>query len=119
MRRYPYTLEMLYEEDAILNEDGSWSEGVSEWVAVCPCNVNQNGRAHEISLSDGSLKVYSFEVTLPSAQKPIPTNTQVRIVDYNGNNIFDGKPKCKSAASYRVLSCKLPKQRHEKSKLWL
>lgn len=119
MRRYPYTLEMLYEEDAILNEDGTWSEGIREWVTVCPCNVSQNGRAQEISLSDGSLKVYSFEVTLPSSQHPIPTNTQVRIVDYNGNNIFDGRPKKESAVSYRVLSNKLPKQRHEKSKLWL
>ena len=119
MRRYPYTLEMLYETDAILNSDGSWTEGVSKWVYVCPCNASQNGRAQEISLSDGSLKVYSFEVTMPSTQKPIPINTQVRIVDYNGINIFDDKPKEESAVSYRVLSNKLPKQRHEKSKLWL
>ena len=119
MRRYPYTLEMLYEEDAILNSDGSWSEGVREWRYVCPCNAHQNGKAHEISLSDGSLKVYSFEVTMPSQQKPIPSNTKVRIVDYNGINIFDGKPKKESIISYRVLSNNLPKQRHEKSKLWL
>lgn len=119
MRRYPYTLEMLCEEDAILNADGSWTEGVNEWIYVCPCNVHQNGRAQEISLSDGSLKVYSFEVIMPPTQRPIPTNTQVRIVDYNGINIFDGKPKNESKISYRVLSNNLPKQRHEKSKLWL
>lgn len=119
MRRYPYTLEMLYEEDAILNPDGSWTEGVHEWRTVCGCNARQNGRAQEISLSDGSLKVYSFEVSMPSTQKPIPTNTRVRIIDHNGYNIFDGKPKDDSVTAYRVLSNKLPKQRHEKSKLWL
>ena len=119
MRRYPYILEMLYEEDAVLNDDGSWSEGVREWRYVCPCNANQNGSAREISMSDGTLKVYSFEVTMSSQQKPIPSNTQVRIIDYNGTNIFDGKPKKESSISYRVLSNNLPKQRHEKSKLWL
>lgn len=119
MRRYPYTLEMLYEEDAILNEDGSWTEGKSEWIEVCKCNAEQNGNAREVTQSDGTLKVYSFEVTMPSFQKPIPVNTKVRIIDQNGYNIFDGKPRDMSAASYGVISNKLPKQRLEKSKLWL
>lgn len=119
MRRYPYTLEMLYEEDAVLNSDGSWSEGVRKWCRVCPCNASQNGRAHEISLSDGTLKVYSFEVIMPPPQLPIPVNTKVRIVDHNGYNIFDGKPKEQSPTSYSVISNKIPKQRGEKAKLWL
>lgn len=119
MRRYPYVLEMLYEEDATLNPDGSWNEGVNEWVVVSRCNAEQNGSAREISMNDGSLKVYSYVVALPSSQNPIPINTPVRIIDNKGYNIFDGKPKDESSTSYRVISNKLPKQRHEKSKLWL
>lgn len=119
MRRYPYTLEMLHEEDAVLQDDGTWSEGWSEWETVCRCNVNQNGNAREVTQSDGTVRVYSFEVIMPSMQRPLPTNARVRIVDHNGYNIFDGKPKEVSQASYCVISNKLPKQRGEKAKLWL
>ena len=53
-------LEMLYEEDAILNADGSWTEGRNEWISVCRCNAEQNGSAREVAQSDGTVKVYSF-----------------------------------------------------------
>ena len=119
MKRYPYMLEMLYEEDAILNADGSWTEGRNEWISVCRCNAEQNGSAREVAQSDGTVRVYSFEVTMPPTQRPIPTNRRVRIIDHNGYNIFDGKPKEQSPISYSVISNKIPKQRGEKAKLWL
>ena len=112
-------LEMLYEEDAILNDDGSWTEGRNEWISVCRCNAEQNGSAREVAQSDGTVKVYSFEVTMPPTQRPIPVHTNVRVVDHNGYNIFDGIYKEQSLTSYRVLSNKIPKQRGEKAKLWL
>ena len=112
-------LEMLYEEDAILNDDGSWTEGRNEWISVCRCNAEQNGSAREVAQSDGTVKVYSFEVTMPPTQRPIPVHAKVRVVDHNGYNIFDGIYKEQSLTSYRVLSSKIPKQRGEKAKLWL
>lgn len=119
MRRYPYTLEMLYEEDAILNDDGSWTEGSSRWVEVSRCNARQNGKAAEVALNDGTVRVYSFEVTMPSAQTAIPNNAKVRIIDSSGVNIIDGISKDKSTSSLTVLSNKLLKQRYEKAKIWL
>lgn len=119
MKRYPYMLEMLSEEEAILNDDGSWVEGHSEWISVCRCNAEQNGSAREVAQSDGTVKVYSFEVTMPPAQRPIPVNVKVRVVDHDGYNIFDGIHKELSLTSYRVLSNKIPKQRGEKAKIWL
>lgn len=112
-------LEMLHEEDAILNDDGSWTEGCNEWISVCRCNVEQNGSAREVAQSDGTVKVYSFEVVMPPTQRPIPVNAKVRIVDHKDLNIFDGKRKEESSASYRVISNKIPRQRGEKAKLWL
>lgn len=38
MVRFPYTLEMWYEEDASQNPDGSWIEGAHEWRVIGRCN---------------------------------------------------------------------------------
>lgn len=118
MKRYPYTLEMWYEEDATMNSDGSWTSGFSEWRTVCRCNVHQNGKASQVMLSDGTLFTYSYEVVLPSKTKRIEENTKVRVIR-DGINLFDGKPKDESLKSYRVAGYNPFKQRNEDLKLWL
>lgn len=118
MKRYPYTLEMWYEEDAILNPDGSWTEGASRWEEVCKCNVRQNGRARQVRLPDGSMFTYSYEVVLPSRTPSIAENTKVRVVN-NGINLFDGKPVGDDNKSYRVAGFNPFKQRNEGLVMWL
>lgn len=118
MKRYPYTLEMWYEEDAILNDDGSWIDGFSEWKVVGKCNVRQNGRARQVKLIDGSMFTYAYEVVLPSKTPYILENTKVRVV-HNGINLFDGKPVGDDNMAYRVVGFNPFKQRNEDLTLWL
>ena len=89
MVRFPYTLEMWYEEDASQNPDGSWIEGAHEWRVIGRCNARQNGRAQQIKGQNGDAFLYSFEVTMPADTQPIPIGTKVRIFDSRGFNIFD------------------------------
>lgn len=118
MKRFPYTLEMWYEEDAILSDEGSWIDGKSEWKTVCKCNVRQNGRAIQVRLTDGTLFTYSYEVVLPPRTPAIPENTKVRVVS-NGINLFDGKPVGDDNKTYRVVGFNPFKQRNEDLILWL
>lgn len=125
MIRYPYTLEMWYEEDATQNSDGSWTEGAHEWRAVGKCNARQNGQARQVKGINGEAFLYSFEVTMPANTPPITIGTKVRIFDDRGVNIFnrtprtDVKPKEKDTASYPVQGFYKSGQRYEDARLWL
>ena len=125
MVRFPYTLEMWYEEDASQNPDGSWIEGAHEWRVIGRCNARQNGRAQQIKGQNGDAFLYSFEVTMPADTQPIPIGTKVRIFDSRGFNIFDrslrteAKPKDKDTASYPVQGFYKSGQRYENTRLWL
>lgn len=117
MVRFPYTLEMWYEEDATQNPDGSWAEGAHEWRTVGKCNAYQNGQAQTIMGQN--------EVTMPANTQPIPIGTKVRIFDNRGYNIFDhaphtdDRPKEKGTASFPVQRFYKSGQRYEDTKLWL
>lgn len=131
MIHYPYTLEMWYEEDAVRNPDGTYTEGVHEWRTVGPCNVRQNGQAQQVRGANGEAFIYSYEVVMPSNTDPIPLNTQVRVIDRNGINIFDHKPKVESKpkietgtnvggrSTYAVQGFYKSGQRYEDTRLWL
>ncbi len=125
MVRYPYTLEMWHEEDAVLNPDGSWTEGAHEWIKAGRCNAKQNGQAKQVRGQNGSAFLYSFEITMPANTDPIPLGTQVRVFDRKGINIFDqtkrneGKPQKDSTASYPVQGFYKSGQRNEDVRIWI
>lgn len=125
MIRFPFTLEMWYEEDATKNPDGSWTEGAHEWRLVGKCNARQNGKAEMIKGQNGESFLYSFEVMMPATTQPIPIGTKVRIFDSRGFNIFDRtprtdlKPASKDTASYPVQGFYKSGQRYEDVRLWL
>lgn len=123
MIRFPYTLEMWYEDDATLNPDGSWTEGVHQWRIVGKCNVRQNGQARQIKGQNGDSFLYSFEVTMSANTQPIPIGTKVRVFDNRGFNIFDRTPhfgdKLNDTASYPVQGFYKSGQRNEDARLWL
>lgn len=119
MERYPFILEMWYEEDAIQRPDGSYQEGFSEWRTVGKCNVRINGKAQEVMLPDGMAFVPSYTVVMPSNAPHIPENTRVRAIK-NGVNMFDLLPKDESSKTYEVRGDNSTfKQRHENTILWL
>lgn len=125
MVRYPYTLEIWYEEDATLNPDGSWEEGAHEWRVVGRCNARQNGRAQQIKGENGEAFLYSFEVVMPPKTPPIAIGTRVRIFDNRGYNIFNNephteeKPENNDSASYPVQGFYKSGQRYEDTRIWL
>lgn len=125
MIRYPYTLDIWYEEDAVLNPDGTFTEGAHEWRTVGRCNARQNGQAQQVKGTNGEAFLYSYEVTMPSNTEPIPLGTQVRIIDRNGTNIFDHKPKSDAepkkdnSDTYAVQGFYKSGQRYEDARLWL
>lgn len=125
MIRFPFILEMWYEEDAVQNPDGSWTEGAHEWRVVGRCNARQNGKAQMVKGLNGQAFLYSYEVTMAANTQPIPIGTQVRIFDNRGFNIFDrtphndARPKEKDTASYPVQGFYKSGQRYEDTKLWL
>lgn len=118
MVRFPYELEVWHEADATQNPDGSYTEGVKSWVKAGKCNVTQNGAGNEVTLADGSVFVYAYEVSRPPRSSRIADNTKVRIVR-NGVNWFDGKPVEESTITYAVRGSNPFKQRNAKSILWL
>lgn len=125
MIRYPYTMDIWYEEDAVLNPDGTFTEGAHEWRTVGRCNARQNGQAQQVKGANGEAFLYSYEVIMPSNTEPIPLGTQVRIIDRNGINIFDHRPKSDaepnkdSSDTYAVQGFYKSGQRYEATRLWL
>lgn len=125
MIRYPYTLDIWHEEDAVLNPDGTFTEGTHEWRTVGRCNARQNGQAQMVKGANGQDFLYSYEVTMPSNTEPIPLGTQVRIIDRNGINIFDHRPKSDAepkkdnSETYQVQGFYKSGQRYEDTRLWL
>ena len=126
MIRYPYTLEIWFEEEGTLNPDGSWTEGAHEWRVVGKCNARQNGQARQVKGLNGEAFLYSFEVTMPANTQPIPIGTKVRIFDGRGFNIFDHTPHTderprddEDTTFYPVQGFYKSGQRYEDTKLWL
>ena len=123
MIRYPYTLEIWYEEDAVPNPDGSpgWIEGKGEWRVLGRCNARQNGQAREVRGENGQAFLYSFEVTMPANTPPIKLGTQVCIFDSRGINIFDSAHRTEDGKgkSYPVQGFYKSGQRYEDTRLWL
>lgn len=124
MVRYPFELEVWYEEDATLNPDGSWTEGKNEWRKVGPCNVYLNGKANEIKAMNGVAFLYTYEIVMPANTMPIPIGTHVRAYDKNGRNVFDNsfissdKPNTKGSV-YTVQGFYKSGQNYESVKLWV
>lgn len=126
MIRYPYTLEMWYEEDATQDrETGAWIEGAHEWRVVGKCNVRQNGQANEVRGQDGNAFMYTYEVIMPSNTPPIAFGTPVRAYDRNGINIFDYKPRNDekpdngSSVTYKVQGYYKSGQPNQDVTVWL
>ena len=125
MIRYPYTIEMLYEDDSIRNPDGTYPEVASEWRIVGKCNARQNGQAQKIQGANGNSFMYSYEVIMPPNVDPIPIGTQVRIIDKNGVNIFDRRPDNDfnqeniNNSTYQVQGFYKSGQQYEDTRLWL
>lgn len=121
MVKYPYNIDIWYESEANLNSDGTWSEGNGYWRNVGRCNVRQNGRGSEVTLSDGKVVIPSFEVSLPSYIAPIPIGTKVRISE-RGKSVLSCQCNEDIQAGideYRVLGYKPYKQRFASRILWL
>lgn len=121
MVRYPYTLEVWRETDAIQDADGHFIEGHAEWVEHCACNYDGNGQAREAVGSNGKVFVYSYEVKLPSYAQRLEDGVNVRIIDEQGNNVFDGQPKTenKGKSFYPVRGYDQSGQRLQDRRLWL
>lgn len=126
MIRFPYILEMWYEEDAMQDPDtGEFIEGAHEWRTVGKCNARQNGQARMVKGASGEAFLYSYEVIMPVRTSPIPLKTKVRIIDSNGINIFnhkprnDNEPSALDNATYPVQGFYQSGQRYEDTKIWL
>lgn len=122
MVRFPYTLEYLYEEDAIQLPDGMFKEGVREWRSAGRCNAVQNGSGRTIVAKDGAFRAYSYQITRPAGMPPIIEGTPVRVLDGHGRNIFaDCTLSAEDAAeaSYKVQGNDTRNQRYSMTKLWV
>lgn len=110
MVRFPYTLEVSHEDEAIRNPDGSYTEGSRQWRKACRCNARQNGKARQIKGQNGQAFIYSYEVIMPANAESVPIGTIVRILDSRRNaSIFQG----------RVQGFYKSGQRNEDTRLWL
>ena len=119
MVRYPYILEMWYEEEGAQQPDGSYKEGFSEWRTVGKCNVRPSGVAQKVVLSNGIAFIPSFAGVMRPDAPHIPENTRVRVIK-NGVNLFDLLPAERSSKTYYVRCDNSAfKQRHEDTILWL
>lgn len=124
MVRFPYILDMWYEEDATTDpETGMPIEGAHEWIQVSRCNARQNGKAIEMKGADGKAFLYSYEIVMPPQVEPIPLGTKVRVVRNDGINIFSNKPISESdqpgTGVYEVQGFYKSGQKHEDTKLWV
>lgn len=121
MVRYPYTLEMWKEEEAVQNDDGSWTEGKARWCRVGQCNARRNGRASEVSGTDGEAFIYSYEIVMPATTPAIPIGTKVRILDRRGDNILDEHTcQCKPGQNvYAIKGFDRSGQRFQSVRLWV
>lgn len=104
MIRYPYTLEMWYEDNATTDpETGSSIEGAHEWRVVGRCGIHQNGQAREVRGQDGKAFMYAYQINMPHGTLPILFGTPVRAYDRNGVNYFDNKPRSEDAPDAKTL----------------
>lgn len=117
MVKYDSILEVWYEEDAVLNpEDGSFTEGHSEWREHCRCRAVSNGQAREAVGANGKVIIYTYQAIVPSYAKRLNDGTKVRIIR-KGINIFDGKAD--GETTYTVQGYDPTGQRNQSRTIWL
>jgi hypothetical protein len=93
MTRYPHTLQYLRtSSESAQDSNGNWIASVpSVWVVIGECRVSPNGSGKHVVLADGNATMYSSSIELPVQTDEIQGNTEIKIVDENGNVKFTGK----------------------------
>lgn len=64
--------------------NGDYHPGEQSWEGDIECGYSPAGQANEIKFEDGSVKVYSYTVTLPRACREFEAGDRVRIKMLNG-----------------------------------
>lgn len=99
----PNSLSYLDSVPGHTDENGDYHPGESHWEGNIECGVVPAGKANEIKFEDGSVKVYSYTVTLPADCRSFSIGDRVRI------NMLDGTERefeVKSFHRYQ-LQCKM------------
>lgn len=91
IKQFPYTLWLYQLAESTYNpSDGSWSDGSEEWVSLCKCRDEANGRGSKIVTEDSEVYVYGAVVYLPKTCPKVPTGGLIRVIDQEGNVRLEG-----------------------------
>lgn len=85
------------------DENGDYHPGVSRWVGDIECGVVPAGKANEIKFEDGTVKTYSYTVTLPVDCRDFAIGDRVRVKMLDG---LEREFEVKSFHRYQ-LQCKM------------
>lgn len=82
----PKRLSYLVSENGYEDENGDYHSGESRWEGEIECGTVPAGKANEIKFDDGTVKVYSYTVYLPSDCRDFEIGDRVRIKALDGRD---------------------------------
>lgn len=99
----PCSLSYLVANPGYEDDNGDYHEGTFVWEGDIECGIVPAGEANELKFEDGSVKVYSYTVTLPYDCKQFSVDDRVRI------RMLDGQYREFSVKGFHryQLQCKL------------
>lgn len=80
----PCRLSYLVASDGREDDNGDYLPGEESWEGDIECGMVPAGKANEIKFDDGTVKVYSYAVTLPSDCREFDVGERVRILMLGG-----------------------------------
>lgn len=80
----PCRLSYLIATPGYEDENGDYHPGENYWKGCIECGYAPAGSANEIKFEDGSVKVYSYTVTLPRDSRDFAIGDRVKIKMLDG-----------------------------------
>jgi len=82
----PCCLSYLVTSPGHEDDNGDYHPGEESWEGDIECGMVPAGKANEIKFEDGSVKVYSYTVTLPTKCHDFSVGDRVRILMLDGKS---------------------------------
>lgn len=80
----PSRLSYLITNPGYEDENGDFHTSTSQWEGDIECGYATAGASNEIKFEDGTVKVYSYTVTLPRDCRDFADGDRVRLIMLNG-----------------------------------
>lgn len=78
--QYPQYLYVKSGGEAVLESNGSWSQGHAGWVLAGTCREETNGKGSSIQAADGRFLIFGSLIHLPRGSAKVIEGTEILVM---------------------------------------